>query len=353
MLETNDCEGSELAVSKHSEEMARLNSRFETFWAQHGEMLVWRLWVQKYPDQVQYDAVATMPATQEVEIEGEDVVGMSAGHTQEKSGSDRKVEANCAEDQGGRLFETSPQPLSADGDSGFSLPPSDQDVAECGSMAEGSGHTCSDLSKMKLHPGQSSSVLSEEGDRSGGKSLHNRDEAFTGETSPGADASASECSTAPSQTSSEQLSEMSETHVKKNIVQSDSSDQLSHEKLVESVDCHSQIPQSVDTSKESEMCCAHSEVAMDQDSIPNTHLIGFNQAIHSTLCRVKEGEAAGENVEEGEDNHNKRRTTVSQETADTVSMMHSYAGGVSCSNKRDKQADHEGDGDSTDNPVRQ
>ncbi|KAK7489072.1 hypothetical protein BaRGS_00019733 [Batillaria attramentaria] len=44
------------------------NTRFEHFWTQNGEMLVWRLWVQKYPNHVQYDDVATMPAVEEVEI---------------------------------------------------------------------------------------------------------------------------------------------------------------------------------------------------------------------------------------------------------------------------------------------
>ena len=51
--------------------MARLNAQFEKFWAQHGEMLVWKLWVQKYPDQVHYHQLAPMPAVQEVEVGGE------------------------------------------------------------------------------------------------------------------------------------------------------------------------------------------------------------------------------------------------------------------------------------------
>lgn len=46
-------------------------SRFERFWAENGEMLVWRLWVQKYPNHVQYDEVAAIPAVEEVEVIGE------------------------------------------------------------------------------------------------------------------------------------------------------------------------------------------------------------------------------------------------------------------------------------------
>ena len=65
-------EGEGLLASREAEEeMARLNAQFEKFWAQHGEMLVWKLWVQKYPDQVHYHQLAPMPAVQEVEVGGE------------------------------------------------------------------------------------------------------------------------------------------------------------------------------------------------------------------------------------------------------------------------------------------
>ena len=71
-LEAAEEEGEGLFASREAEEeMARLNAQFEKFWAQHGEMLVWKLWVQKYPDQVHYHQLAPMPAVQEVEVGGE------------------------------------------------------------------------------------------------------------------------------------------------------------------------------------------------------------------------------------------------------------------------------------------
>ena len=71
-LETAKEEGEGLFANREAEEeMARLNAQFEKFWAQHGEMLVWKLWVQKYPDQVHYHQLAPMPAVQEVEVGGE------------------------------------------------------------------------------------------------------------------------------------------------------------------------------------------------------------------------------------------------------------------------------------------
>lgn len=48
--------------------MSEEEARFQNFWMQHGEMLVWRRWVQKYPDHINYDMVASVPPIEEVEV---------------------------------------------------------------------------------------------------------------------------------------------------------------------------------------------------------------------------------------------------------------------------------------------
>lgn len=320
--------------------MAGLNAQFEKFWAQHGEMLVWKLWVQKYPDQVHYHEVAAMPAVQEVEVGGEGDREEESGAVTPEKGHEGEEGGNAGDDGNSsdcndvvvagtsvqQTLATSEQRMDASGDAHVDAPSLRSDVSRLGSLVDASGDASStwhgnevrDLSDS-LHPC---------GDTSQSSVPHF---GVLGETSESISA---------------------EPHSQG----MDTAPLFVDEVCVGDVEDSSQpCP-----GKEFGSDRTSAEVAVgdesDKGNTPATHLTGFNLAIQNTMNRVREESSPGATQDEGRDNCVDGDTgpAVAGEGTSRVHMMHSYAsceGGLRGEHGPDQKHGEDGTGGHSDSDL--
>ena len=375
--------------------MALLNARFENFWAQHGEMLVWKLWAQKYPDQVQYQEVATMPAAQEVEVGGEgegecaeDIATQDNGRGEEEgensgwdgNGKDVPVAETSAQEK----LAASQQRMDANGDAHFDSPSLNQNASGFGGMLDASGDASFDSPSLNQNASGIGGEVGVSGDASLDSPSLNQDasgfrravdangDASSGTSGPHQDtiravpaAPHPSGDTPQSRATLKHLGGANETG--DNISTESRSqpvgnlstcvDETSAEGDVEEDGSTQPSPGEGSQSETATTVTAVVGEESDQGSIPTTHLIGLNQAIQSTLGKFREDSTCGETQDEGGDGRTDGSTGsgVAGEVMDRVHMMHCYAsgnGGTSGQHQPDQNEGADGTGgDSDGNPV--
>jgi hypothetical protein len=349
--------------------MAKMNSRFEKFWAENGEMLVWKLWVQKYPDQVQYDDVATMPAVEEVEI-GEGVMeGMEGGEGKEQS----LVDSGAQDSDGTKTDKTerdSEACLSVT-DSSYPVRDTTGDVVskttvDNSKAMSGVTNTTNSNDREGLC---SSNELANEPSVSGSRRSAEDNSSIAGNEE-------SSCNTwGPHSVMALSLSRMDasgDAHVSvEAAVNNLNNSPCRNEERASSVvfplpNASGDAPMCSTSSVENEErasnsvfplpnasrdapACSTSSVG-NEENLPSTHLIGLNQAIQNTLSRRVEGENVSESEQitgEGTEKDENGEERQDGAAASVHMMMHSYAG-----SSGGKSAHPEGADDREDsNPV--
>ncbi|XP_076463011.1 uncharacterized protein LOC143295276 [Babylonia areolata] len=348
---------------KDSEEMAFYSSvcnRFENFWAQYGEILVWRLWMQKYPDYAHYEEMATMPPVEEVEVRGDEFGEQVSAQQQELTeqrvsdeqpdlteqresveqlSADQKMvnKQATSEQVNGELTEqtVSAEQLSADQKMVRKQATSEQ--------VNGEQVLCSEqriCSELQMCSDQDTSA---------------RQKDVSSEHTPDRIAAVSECSSVSNanenfsagvEDAASQFSDDTVTggtsDVKDAVPDKNSSECASAINRKSENTCldkfmeHSNVGDGdVNSNNVSNVSSSPNQTVLvsdvNQGDIPTTHLTDFNQAIRSTLGRVSEGDLIGNTAEEEKDTIDEGKTEQpnddNERAMHTVHMMHCYAGG--------------------------
>ncbi|XP_052073748.1 trimethylguanosine synthase-like isoform X2 [Mytilus californianus] len=69
------------------------DTAWESYWAQYGEYLVWEGWVNKYPEQVDFNEYRGMPCVSEIEVtaDGEMIIEKSPGRIEEENSESKEI----------------------------------------------------------------------------------------------------------------------------------------------------------------------------------------------------------------------------------------------------------------------
>ncbi|XP_076083113.1 uncharacterized protein LOC143054093 isoform X2 [Mytilus galloprovincialis] len=89
--EQNEDEG--VVGDLHPYKELDFDTAWESYWAQYGEYLVWEGWVNKYPEQVDFNEYRGMPCVSEIEItaDGEMVIEKSPGRIEEEDSEPKEI----------------------------------------------------------------------------------------------------------------------------------------------------------------------------------------------------------------------------------------------------------------------
>ncbi|KAL8610584.1 hypothetical protein ACOMHN_006303 [Nucella lapillus] len=326
---------------------------FENFWAQYGEMLVWRLWMQRYPNYGHYEQMAALPPAEEVEVmeEGSAQQGVSAEQSTEQCESvEQKLTEQCesVEQKLTEQCESVKQKLTEQGVSAEQLTgqklSAEQQVTEQGVSVEQQDLTEQSSSAEQLELNEQSSSSEQQELTHQGVSA----EQLTEQSSSVEQQKLTEQSESAEQQKLDTVPALDKHSVKRTGDTINSEDSSGHkstkDNAINSDDNTSMEVRKTnnhDVTSFSECSSSHNQPSsgnnmdLNKDGFPTTHLSGFNQAIRTTLGRVSEAESKPNSSEEkdgGSEGEKSERQSCREEQSNEaarvrVAMMHCYAGG--------------------------